>query len=458
MCRVVLPLVLLLGCRWSRKDADDLVLPSDDTGTDTVDSTDTGEVETGDTGETDTGEDSPDTDRTTDDDLDGYSNLDGDCDDEDAAVYPGAIEVCNDKDDDCNGMVDGYDAVDALTWYQDRDGDGYGDPASAVATCTPPKGATSNYQDCNDDDATWNPATPEQCNGIDENCDGDTYDEYGTATWEDASGARTDVSALLFAGTIKDPVTVGDLAGDLVISAGTLFLCDGTWHLQMVFEDPHSAVRIHGMSGALRTFVTTSGTSGGPEGSILTVNNTSVRVEGVTFYGGAGTGGVTGGAITVTHEVDGSRPPSPNLTLNASAVQFNHTQYGGGIAITNEGWVSLEDTVVLGNTADVAGGGVWLAGDGQVSCSTSILHEGGVVDNLAATGGGVYLAAPNAGEIDSVGCDWGADASYDDNVTYDVQQESGASLGYCFPNATTTADVVNCVSGDCTGDPDPTCP
>jgi hypothetical protein len=42
-----------------------------------------------------------------DDDGDGYSRL-ADCDDDDADVHPGAMEVFgNDKDDDCDGVVDG---------------------------------------------------------------------------------------------------------------------------------------------------------------------------------------------------------------------------------------------------------------------------------------------------------------------------------------------------------------
>ena len=42
-------------------------------------------------------------DESTDEDGDGYSTCDGDCDDADAAIHPGATEVCNDRDDDCSG-------------------------------------------------------------------------------------------------------------------------------------------------------------------------------------------------------------------------------------------------------------------------------------------------------------------------------------------------------------------
>ena len=39
-------------------------------------------------------------------DGDGYSAADGDCDDADVAVYPGAAEACNGIDDDCDGIAD----------------------------------------------------------------------------------------------------------------------------------------------------------------------------------------------------------------------------------------------------------------------------------------------------------------------------------------------------------------
>ena len=38
----------------------------------------------------------------------------------------GADETCDGADNDCDGTVDENDAVDALIWYIDYDGDGYG--------------------------------------------------------------------------------------------------------------------------------------------------------------------------------------------------------------------------------------------------------------------------------------------------------------------------------------------
>ena len=88
----------------------------------------------------------------------GYAATDGDCDDADLTVFPGASEVCNGVDDDCDGAVD-EEAADASNWYLDGDGDGYGDPASVAAACDPPSGYVANADDCDDGDAAINPDT-----------------------------------------------------------------------------------------------------------------------------------------------------------------------------------------------------------------------------------------------------------------------------------------------------------
>jgi hypothetical protein len=82
-------------------------------------------------------------------DRDGFASLacgGGDCDDADPARFPGAVEICNEVDDDCNGQVD-----DA----RDGDGDGFG-------AC----------EDCDDQDPGVFPGAREICNGIDDDCDG----------------------------------------------------------------------------------------------------------------------------------------------------------------------------------------------------------------------------------------------------------------------------------------------
>ena len=81
-----------------------------------------------------------------------------DCNDRDATVGLRGTEVCNNKDDDCNGAVD--DGV-LLEVYLDRDKDGFGDPASRQLQCplgSNLKNFSLNDFDCNDNDRAVNPA------------------------------------------------------------------------------------------------------------------------------------------------------------------------------------------------------------------------------------------------------------------------------------------------------------
>jgi hypothetical protein len=116
-----------------------------------------------------------------DDDGDGWAACE-DCDDRDAAVNPDGEELCNGVDDDCDGAVDEADASDATTWYADADGDGYGDVDSTTLACAAPSGTVADATDCVDTDATINPAAPEACNGVDDDCDG-TVDEGVLSSW-----------------------------------------------------------------------------------------------------------------------------------------------------------------------------------------------------------------------------------------------------------------------------------
>ena len=83
---------------------------------------------------------------TVDDDGDGFSEEQGDCDDTNADLSPGATEVCDEIDNDCDGDIDDADSsVDLETgsvFYADADGDGFGS-MTEVAACVLPEGAVA---------------------------------------------------------------------------------------------------------------------------------------------------------------------------------------------------------------------------------------------------------------------------------------------------------------------------
>jgi hypothetical protein len=123
--------------------------------------------------------------------TDGYVGNPLDCDDTRAAVNPGAVEICNGLDDDCDASVDEAGAVGEIRWYYDGDSDGYGDPTTAVDACSAPARHVANGADCDDARASSNPIATEYCNGYDDDCDG-VVDEGSAAdasTWYlDADG------------------------------------------------------------------------------------------------------------------------------------------------------------------------------------------------------------------------------------------------------------------------------
>ena len=123
----------------------------------------------------------------------GHVATNADCDDTDGTISPNATEICDTVDNDCDGTVDEDDAVDAETWYGDSDGDGFGDASDTTDACNQPSGYVDVDTDCDDTNAAVNPGEDEVCNSIDDDCDGDIDDDDsavidGSAWYEDADG------------------------------------------------------------------------------------------------------------------------------------------------------------------------------------------------------------------------------------------------------------------------------
>ena len=108
-----------------------------------------------------------------DDDGDGFSEFDGDCNDQDSRVNPRESEICDSVDNNCNDEVD-EGAVDGIWWYPDEDEDGFGRTEDGVNACAPENGFVSKDGDCKDNDPSINPDAQEICDEdqTDENCNG----------------------------------------------------------------------------------------------------------------------------------------------------------------------------------------------------------------------------------------------------------------------------------------------
>lgn len=120
----------------------------------------------------------------------GYAVLAGDCNDGDPGTRPGATEVCDGDDEDCDGNIDEATASGAPEWWRDADGDLYGHPDDSLHACAAPIGYVGNPEDCNDGDATVNPKADEICgsDGVDEDCNAWADDEDPACGGDTGSG------------------------------------------------------------------------------------------------------------------------------------------------------------------------------------------------------------------------------------------------------------------------------
>jgi len=179
-----------------------------------------------------------------DNDGDGYTAIQGDCNDNDINIRPGATEICNDgKDNDCNGYIDCDDSHclndAACKICTDSDKDGY----YLQSGC-------GTLVDCNDSDTNIHPGATEICgDGIDQDCNGSD---------KECSGPKPGHWSGSFAGGKDISFTVSDDSNYIYDFAGE-FDCNGrisgkgSYSFTLEFSRPVMNIENNEFSGNVST-------------------------------------------------------------------------------------------------------------------------------------------------------------------------------------------------------------
>jgi len=320
----------------------------------------------------DDGADDDDTLPTTDEDGDGYSPADGDCDDYNPEVHPGVQEVCDGIDNDCDGGVDN-NPIDGDWYATDADADGFGAAGTLLMQCS----GASNDLDCNDADPT-EPVSVDRDDGT----------PYGTGAIDDP----------LF--VLQDGI---DQANECVVAWA------GVYEEAINFNG--KSIEVRAAEGPLLTTIDASGVTNQPAVTIASGENMNTVLSGFKIVGGQGhvdeseyqwpcSSVDTCIDYYSTHcgsavYVEGADPTLENVlvehqSLPAEAVnqQGNYTYYtysfGGAICFINSAGrgVGLE---LYNNFAD-QGGAIYVNPGSSVEISESKL-----TGNTASDGGAIQV-------------------------------------------------------------------
>ncbi len=356
----------------------------------------------------------------------------GDCDDTNASVSPGALEVCDalDVDEDCDGAAD--DADDSATGQTkgpaDLDGDTWAGNVGTALACDPPQSG-----DCDDSNAFIGPAMPERCDSqnVDENCNGladdedpdasgqtkgsydgdgdgyagnagtglmcdhpelsndcdDTRPEVYPGALEICDGVQDDCDALTWVnddGRVTENATV-DLsaawaAGTVVVpvvyaapDGASVAICGGAWHVRLKAAGP----------AVFTGYGAATIAPGAGSGLELTAATSDVQASDLVFLNGTAT------TVSTVRYGGNVYAPLGTLLLRDVTLQGGSANNGGNLYVGAAATAVIEGGFINGGLVTNQGGGIYAAGSLVITDTTLEL-------NMGMFGAGIYLASSSA--------------------------------------------------------------
>lgn len=345
-----------------------------------------------------------------------------DCDDTDRKINPDGQEVCDGEggDEDCDGLIDSDDDSMASsplpTWYDDDDGDGYGDPdGTTKKQCDSPGSDWAvNDEDCDDGNRNVNPGESEACgNGVDDNCNGS------------ADGCQLTGALSLSSADVRISGSSGAMLGTAICGGGDI---DEDGKDDIVAYAYHTTsvggayAFYGGASGALRDTdadVKFSGESAGDSFGRacalgdLTADGAADVVIGDSGYDYSSTYKETGRAYLFTSPLSATETTANTIYTNNTG---SYDYFGGGFAIGDWSGDGRNDLFM-----PLAGADLLVADYGTISSSSGkdvlgINEWEGTLDHSGIVAGG--------GDVDG-------DGSADLAVGYVITSTSG-ERGYVY--------------------------
>jgi hypothetical protein len=307
------------------------------------------------------------------------------------------ISSCSDG----SGSSDGS----PTTYYQDSDGDGYGNSAVSQEATSRPTGYVTDSTDCDDGDASVNPGAPEICeDGTDNNCN-NQIDELCIQVPIDYN-------------TIQEAINVSS-------SGTTITVSNGIYYENINFKGRR--IILKSANGPEDTII-----DGAGAGAVVTFNSRESSdsvIDGFTIINGTGTSRYSD--FTYGGGIDCYNSSSPTIK-NCFIYNNSATGYGGGICCWRDSSPIIENCKIDNNSAiTYNGGGIFISGNRK---SSPKIINCLITNNTAGTSGGGICYA-------------GGDSLISNCTISGNEAEKGAGGGIYGENES-TATIINSIVWD----------